>query len=458
MQPTSSDLTAPNAPRTPALVRGNWLLGVGPDLLRRPLALLDELSARGDVVGFRLPGMRAVLVNRPELIQRVLHDRRTFNKQMRSYRRVGALVGDGLATSDGDFWLRQRRIAQPAFHRQRIAGFGATMVRFAEAAREQLGRAGGRPIDVFEAMNRLTLDIACEALLGPDAREDNEILGRTFTEVAAYLVDRLNLLWYLPLWVPTGPNRRCQAAVAALDAAVHRIIARRRAQPHESLDLLSMMLHARDEDTGACMSDTQLRDEVVTMLLGGHETTSTALTWALHLLAGHPDVQARLHAELDAALGGRAPTVADLEQLPYTRMVVEETMRLYPPIWLVARNAACDVDLGGFPIARGTAVFLSPWGAHRSPALWDAPEVFRPERFAPEHAAGRHRYAYFPFVGGPRQCIGNAFALMEARLVLAVLLQRHYFTRAPGSVADPEPLLTLRPKAGLRLLAHPRGP
>jgi cytochrome P450 len=438
-------------------MRGHWLVGLGPDFLRRPLEMFSELATRGDIVRFRLPAMPSVLVNHPELVKRVLHDSKTYDKNMRSYHRLRPLVGNGLATSDGDFWMRQRRIAQPAFHRQRIHDFGAIMVRLGEAAGDGWRRLAlrGEPVEIAEDMTRLTLAVVCEALFGGDVAEDTEILARTFSEVVAYLVDRMNLLWYSPMWVPTPANRRCREALAALDGAVYRIIARRRAQREASPDLLWMMMQARDADTGETMSDLQLRDEMVTMLLGGHDTTAATLTWAICLLAQHPDAEAQLQAELSGVLAGRSPTAADVEQLPYLRMVIDETMRLYPPIYVVARNAARDAELGGYPIARGTAVFVSPWTLHRSPALWDAPAAFRPERFAPEQADARHRYAFCPFVGGPRQCIGNAFALMEARLVLAVLAQRYRFKLAPGCTAEPHPVLTLRPKDGLRVLLEP---
>jgi cytochrome P450 len=443
----------PDRRRQPAFVRGHWLLGMGPDILRRPLAMLTELGRLGDVVRFRLPAMRAVLVNHPDLIKRVFHDYKTYDKRMRSYQRLSPLLGDGLATSEGDHWLRQRRIAQPAFHRQRIAGLGETMVRLTEQARDgylPLARRG-EPIDIAAEMTRLTLAIMCESLLGGDVPGDADTLARAFSEVVEYLVERLNLLYYLPLWVPTGANRRCRAALASLDDVVYRMIARRRAQAAESPDLLSMLLAARDEDTGEGMSDRELRDELMTMLLGGHETTAMTLTWAICLLAQHPDAQDRLRAELSTVLGGRSPTSADLARLPYTRMVVDEALRLYPPVWLVARNAAKDDDLGGYAISKGDAVFVSSWVVHRAPWLWDAPDEFRPERFSPEREV-ELRNAFFPFVGGPRQCIGNAFALMEARLALAVLAQRFRFSLAPGSVVEPEPILTLRPKGVVKVL------
>lgn len=450
-------IAAPSSRKEPRFVPGHFLIGLGPDIVSRPLDMFTELGQLGDVVRFRLPGMRAVLVNHPDLIKRVFQEYKIYDKRMRSYRRFAPLLGEGLATNDGESWLRQRRIAQPAFHRQRIAGFGEIMVRLTQGAADRFAARAerGESIDMVAEMARLTLSILCEAMLGGDVPQETATLADAFTEVTKWLVERLNLLWYLPLWAPTPANQRCRAALAALDAIVYRMIARRRAEKTESPDLLSMLLHARDADTGEGMSDGQLRDEVATMLLGGHETTAMTLAFAIGLLAQHQDIQERLRAELEAALGGRTATAADLTRLPFLQMMIDETMRLYPPVWLVARNAARDDDLGGYPIYQGDAVFICPWVVHRSPALWDAPGELRPERFSPEQDAERSRYAFFPFAGGPRQCIGNVFALMEARLVLATLVQRYRFRLAPGSVVEPSTILTLRPKGDMKVVLQP---
>lgn len=430
---------------------------MAPDVIKRPLELFTELGRRGDFVRFRLPAMPSVLVNDPELVQKVFHDPKTYDKRMRSYQRMKLLLGDGMATADGETWLRQRRIAQPAFHQRRVAAFGELMVRFADAALERLARpmTNGTPVALALEMATVTLGVACESLLGGDVPEDNAILARTFAHVVEYLVERNNLLWYPPLWVPTPGNVRCRRALAELDGAVYRMIARRRQQQSESLDLLSMMMHARDEETGATMNDLQLRDEIVTMLLGGHESTAMTLSWALAMLATHPEADAKLRTELDEVLAGRTPTAADLPKLIYTRQVVDETLRLYPPVWVVPRNAARDDRIGDHAIAQGTSVFLSAWVVHRNPKLWEAPDMFRPERFEAERMKGVHKYAYFPFGGGPRVCIGNAFGIMEACLVIARLAQKCRFELAPGASLVPDALLTIKPKPSLRLIFRP---
>jgi cytochrome P450 len=269
--------------------------------------------------------------------------------------------------------------------------------------------------------------------------------------------DRMNQLAPLPLWVPTRVNRSYRAALDDLDRAVYRIIARRRAAGGDSGDLLSMLMHARDEQTGEGMNDRQLRDEVTTILLAGHETTAVALTWAFYLLSQNPEAERRLHEELERVLGGRAPGLADVEQLAYTRHVIDEALRLYPPVWAMDRSVAADDVIDGYPMPKGSYVMVSPWVVQRAPSLWSEPEAFRPERFA-RGAPEPPRYAYFPFIGGPRQCIGNTFALLEGQLMLATLAQRFRLALVPGQRIELMPLLTLRPKNGIRMTPSPLAP
>jgi cytochrome P450 len=281
-------------------------------------------------------------------------------------------------------------------------------------------------------------------------------LQSAFREINETLMQRLSALAPLPLWMPSRQNRRFRAALKLLDGAVYRIIARRRDEGvgvGERSDLLSMLMGACDERDGQGMSDRQLRDEVLTILFAGHETTAVALSWALHLVAQHPRVEARLRSEVFQVLSDRMPTALDLARLSYTRMVVDEAMRLYPPVWLVGRGTNRDTEVGGYLVPRGTQVIFSPWVVHRSPSLWEEPIVFRPERFARGAAVPKH--AYFPFISGARQCIGNNFALMEAQLILARLIQRYRFTSEPGYAVEPEPLITLRPRQGIRMRVAP---
>jgi cytochrome P450 len=365
------------------------------------------------------------------------------------------LLGHGLVTSDGEFWRRQRRIAQPAFHRARIAAFSETMRRVAEALAASWAAAarGDGVVDVAGDLIDATLRIVCETLLGGDPPEEIQVVKQAFPVASHEIVSRMNSPVPAPLWIPTPANRRFLRARRALDDVVYKIIARRRAAGAGE-GLLGMLLSARDEETGAGMSDEQLRDEVLTMLLAGHETTATALTFTFHLLGAHPEAAGRLREEAAGVLGaGESPSLEQLERLPYARMVIEEAMRLYPPIWVLSRSVAEDDEIGGFRIERGGMMMVSPWVTHRLPDLWEEPARFLPERFAPERVAAMPRFAYFPFLGGPRQCIGNHFALMEAQILLATLARRLRVSPLQDGLAPLalDPSLTLRPKGGLRM-------
>lgn len=445
----------------PAEVKGHWLLGIAPRMAADPLGLLLEMGQRGDVVQMRLGPLQIYLLARPELIKRVLQDNyRNYTKHTRPYLATSELIGHGLVTSEGEYWLRQRRIAQPAFHRQRIAGFATSMVAQAEAmlARWSVRGPGSTALDAAEEMTRLTQAVVGDTLLGADVGPDAGEAHRAFTQLSAGLIERIRKPYLLPLWLPLRVHRELRGAVATLERVVDRIIARRRAETTPGNDLLSMLLHARDEETGQGMTDLQLRAEALTMYFAGHETTATTLAWAWYLLSQHPDVEAKLHAEVDRVLGGRAPTLADVDSLPLTRQIVDETLRLYPAVWAVSRHVHADDVVDGYLLKKGSLVFVSPWVLHRLPSLWDEPDAFRPDRFTPESNAARHRFAYFPFLGGPRQCIGNAFALMEATLVLATVASRYRLRLAPGAKVVPDPLLTLRIKGGLPMFAEPRQP
>ena len=436
----------------PFLRSGGLLLGSARDLQRDTLAFVQALAAQGDVVRYRFVVWSSLFVNHPDFIRHVLQENnRNYDKHIPSIQFLKTVVGNGLLTNEGAAWLHQRRLIQPAFHRQRIAAFGALMTSAATAMLDRWDAcsAGAEPLDAATEMMGLTLRVVGQALFGTDVSDDVERVGRAFTTVNEYLTRAA----YQPLlMVPGLPARgklRFQAARRELDRVVYQIIERRKRQPAERDDLLTMLLHVRDDETGAAMSDRQLHDEVITLLIAGHETTAVALTWAWHLLAAHPDAESQLHAELDAVLGGRVPTTDDLPALPYTRMVIEETLRLYPPAWAILRRAMGEDHLGPYRVQAGMAIFISPYAIHRHPAFWDHPEVFDPERFSSECSAGRPHFAYLPFGGGPRLCIGNTFALTEAQLILATVAQRYRLRPVPGHDVMPNPLVTLRPRGGL---------
>lgn len=439
--------------------RGNWLLGVVPSIRRDSIGfLMDTFRRYGDVSAYRIATIRSYLIAHPDGVRQVLQENvKNYTKDHVSYEMIRWTVGNGLLTSQGSFWLRQRRLAQPAFHRQRIAAMGDLMVRAAAEAAERLGELarGGRTVEIGEPLMQLTLRIAGETLFGTQVGAHADAVSQAFNELSAQLVARFRSFNILPPKLPTAADRRFRAAQRALDQVVYGIIAERRRREADTGDLLSMLMLTVDEETGERMDDAQLRDEVLTMLLAGHETTATALTWTFGLLAQHPEAEAKLRAELDAALGGRLPSVADLPSLPYTRMVIDEAMRLYPPVYILSRKVVADDTIGGCRIPAGSSVDISPYVTHRHPAFWDDPERFDPERFTPERVAARPRYAYFPFSGGPRQCIGNSFALMEAPLLLATIAQRCRMRLADGRMPGLDPLATLRPKGGMPMVIQP---
>jgi cytochrome P450 len=435
------------------------LLGHLAPLERDPLEFLTACRRDyGDVVRLRFFLSSAYLLAHPDHVRHVLQDRHSsYDKRTIDWKLLKPVLGDSLLTTDGAYWLRQRRLMQPAFHRKRIEAFGRIMT---EEATAMLGRWEARPridepLDVVGEMTRLTLDVVTRALFGTEVGDQAGAVGEAVTTVNASFREHGFKLSGLLAIVTGRPHRSVRPAMALLDRTVHDIIARRRRDGGEHDDLLAMLLAARDDDTGEAMTDRQLRNEVLTLFAAGHETTSNALSWTFYLLSHHPETAERLRAELAAVLGGRVPTVDDLPSLAYTRMVVEESMRLYPPAWATSRNAAGDDELGGYHIRKGSLVVLSPWVTHRHPAFWDDPERFDPERFTPDRVAARPRFAYFPFGGGPHLCIGNSFAMTEAILILATVAQRWHWALIPGHRVEPEPMVTLRPRGGLPMRLRP---
>lgn len=411
----------------------------------------------GDIVSYRFMRWPSILVNHPDYIKHILQENyRNYSKNVFNYRMLVWFVGLGLLTGEGDSWLHSRRLMQQAFHRQRIVAFGAMMTANTGAMIERWQPAieNGRPLQMDEEMMRLTLANVSEALFSINISDEAGAIGRAFALVNGHYGDYVATLLFPP-HIPLPRNRRFRAALAQLDQFVYSLIRERRHR-NDKHDLLAMLLDARDEETGLGMDDTQLRHEIMTLLFAGHETTANALTWTWYLLAQYPDAEARLQAELDKVLGGRAPVVEDLVNLPYTRMVLDETLRLYPPVWFIPRRVVEDDEMGGYIIPKNSMIHFSPYVVHRHPAFWEEPDTFDPERFAPERAAGRLRFAYCPFGGGPRLCIGNAFALMEAQIVLATVAQRFRFSLVPGKKVTLLPQITLSPRNGLRMTVVPR--
>lgn len=428
----------------------------GPDRLRAVLAMRHEY---GDVVRLRFGSLNAHLIADPALVEEILQKRnREFRKSPRGLSKLKLVLGKGLLTSEGGEWLRQRRIAQPAFHRKRLALFADRMVEAAESM--SAGWQDGATIDAHDAMMRVTLRIVGETLLGTDVTADADDVGPAVSFIVEDINQRVNRLIDIAPPIPTPRNLQFRRAMDTLDRIVLGMIEQRRREAAEGAppkhDLLAMFMEAEDVETGERMSDMQLRDEVMTMFLAGHETTANALSWALHLLSKNPAVMRELQAEVDAVIGDRRATVADVPKLQFTKQVVQEAMRLYPPAWMLARSPIEDTTLGGYYMPKDCLLFISPWVVQRHPDHWEDPEGFDPRRFEPERVQARHRFAYFPFGGGPRLCIGSHFAMMEAQLVLATLVKNWRLDLIPGHPVVPEPVVTLRPRGGLPMVAHAR--
>jgi cytochrome P450 len=440
----------PNGPKTLPFIGS--LFAARQDLIQ----FFVDMARYGDLSCTRLGPLRMYLVNHPDLVEAVLMDHQRHVIKDNGTRLVGALVGSGLLTSEGEHWRHQRKLAAPPLQPKRIANYAATMVECAE--RMVQGFRNDEVRDVYEAVTRLTLEIAGKTLLGVDPRLDAEPIARCLDAFVDYFVRQLRTLeGRLPPSVPTPSRRRLRIARAELDAIIYRIIERCRRSDADADHLLARLVRARDDD-GERMPDEQLRDEAVTMLLAGHETTALALTYTLHLLSLHPDVAGRVRDEIDRQLAGSPPSAADLPALPYLAAVVRESLRLYPPGFVFGRQVVEPFELGGYQIEKGAQVMISPYVAHRDPRYFTDPDAFTPERWLAPEIEQLPRFAYFPFGGGARTCIGNHFALMEVSLVLAVVLSQVELRALPGFRMTLEPSVTLRPRNGLRMLVRRRQP
>lgn len=447
--------------KTPPGPRGVPILGTLPYYLKDALGFVTGCARRyGDIVHYNAMGLSVYQLNHPDLIEQVLvQNHHSFIKE-RFTRDLSFVIGNGLLVSEGDFWRRQRRMAQPAFQPRQVERYAEVMVDCAE--RRTADWHAGQHLNVHEEMTHVTMEIVARTLFDTELRQEAAEIGRSIdllmTEYLSaggvariFLPKRLKFLGLLP----TPSVRRQRAAIRRFDEILLPIIQQRRASGLARQDLLSMLLHAQDQD-GSQMTDRQLRDEAVTLFVAGHETTALALSYAWYLLALHPEKERCLHDELDSVLGGRRPGVADLPCLPYAEWVVKEAMRLYPPAWGIGREATEDVEIGGYAAPKGTQMFLYQWVMHRDPRYFDEPEAFVPERWDNDLARRLPRFAYFPFGGGPRVCIGNHFAMTEATLVLATIAQRFRLELVPGFQLQLVPSITLRPRHGIPMLVSER--
>jgi cytochrome P450 len=445
---STSALTLASLPGVP------WL-GALPALQKNPLRVMARATLDyGPAVRLPLPIVEGLVVSDPGLVEHVLvTNSRNYVKQTRGYDMLRMVLGNGLVTSEGEFWKRQRRIAQPAFHRERLALFGDVMTR--AAAQMVEGWRPGVPFDAAEVFMQVTLKLVGETLLSSDVTSEASAVGRAITVALEHLIYRTLHPFGLPEWLPTPRNVRFRRALTALDEVVLGLIAERRRGGGPSNDLLAMLMDATDPETGEGMSDAQLRDEVMTIFLAGHETTANALAWTVVLLGRAPEVERRVVEELESVLDGRPPTMADVPKLPALGMVLKESMRLYPPVWSLARRVVETETVQGVTFEKDALVFLCTYALHRHPGVWRDPEAFDPSRWAPG-APPPPKGAYLPFSTGQRKCIGDTFATVEATLILATVLSRVHLTLVPGQTFEPEPVITLRPKGGVQVVATVR--
>jgi cytochrome P450 len=440
--------------------RGNFLFGCLRAFQRDQLNFLRAIwRIHGDYVRIpTVPGYDVYFLADPAAIEHVLvKNAKNYRKPSLLTGPVRLLLGNGLFTSEGAFWLRQRRLSQPAFLRGAIVRLAAGMTAGADdLIRTWEAAPDGRTVDIVQEMMRLVLHISGTTLFGSDVGSDADAVGVAQQTIFGFVRHKMDNPLSAPLWVPTGRNRAYRSAKRLLDGVVLRLIASRRASGPAANDLLDLLLAARDEESGTGMSDEQLKDEVLTLLFAGHDTTTAALSWAWYLLARHPEVQEALHDEAARHLAGRTPTADDLPHLPLATAVFEEAIRLYPPAPGLARQAIEPDEIQGYPIPAKAILMPSQWVTHRHPAYWEAPDQFRPERFLPGRTTDRPKFAYFPFGGGPRVCIGNTFALIEGALVLAALAQRFHFRPADDQEVGIDMTFVLRPKGAVNLVVRKR--
>jgi cytochrome P450 len=444
--------TATSPPSSP----GRPFVGHLLEFRRDPPSLLSGLAREhGDIVHFKLGPQDIYLLNHPDYIRDVLVTHNRNFVKSRGLEMAKKFLGESLLTSEGEFHRRQRRLAQPAFHRQRINAYANVMTEHAVRTRERW--RDGETIDMWQEMMRLTLAIVGKTLFDADVESEAQEIGKALTDVMQLFGRITNPLGGLLDKLPLPANIRWLKAKARLDSTIYRMINERRASGEDRGDLLSMLLLAQDEEgDGSSMTDEQLRNEAMTLFIAGHETTANALTWTWYLLSQHADVEARLHEEIDSALGGSLPTAGDVARLPYIEMVFAESMRLYPPAWTLGRRVLTDYPIGPYTVPANAIVLMSPWVMHHDSRFFPDPFKFDPERWTPEARESRPKFSYFPFGGGPRVCIGEQFAWMEGALLIATLAQRWKMRLAPGQRVEPKAMITLRPRYGMKMIVETR--
>jgi cytochrome P450 len=445
-------LTNPSHLKTIPGPRGYPLLGVMPEMVSDMLGLFTNTAREyGGIAQFKLLNKNYLLVTNPDYVKYILQDNYKNYIRGRSVETGRVLLGNGLPLIDGDFWLRERRILQPAFHRERLGKLAKVFTNVIDGFMQDWEAKARmeQPLDLDDEMMRLTLTAIIKSMFSAQIDDKIQALSHAFNVASKFMLWRSQQMWAPPLSVPVPRNREYNRALKVLNETIYPLIAERRKNPKD--DLLGMMLEMRDADTGEGMSDQQARDEIVTIFFAGHETTAATMAWAFYLLSQHPEIEERLRMEIKIVLDGRQPTFADLPKFAYLQQVINEVLRLYPAAYLFAREAVLEDVLDGYPIPANTLIFISPFVTHRDPKYWLDPERFDPDRFTAEQVASRPRHVYYPFGEGPHVCLGNNFALMEMQLILVMTLQRFRLKLFPNHPIALKPEATLRPKYGMKM-------
>lgn len=446
------------SPKPLPVIKGHWLLKNALELKAGMIEFYEKYTKeKGDIFFVDSLKEKMVILAHPDYAKYVLQDNNKNYSKSFAYEVLKLFLGNGLLTSEGDFWLKQRRLAQPAFHREKLQKLAENMIKSTDdyVGKLQEKAKNGKAFNIGHDFNALALDIVSRALFTSDISGDMSKVRTSMDVANEFAIGKIFELVPWPMWVPLASHLRFQKACSELDSVILGIINSRRKNPGQYHDLLSMLMETKDEDTGETMTDTQLRDEAMTIFLAGHETTAIALSWFFYLMSEHPDSVAKIRSEVDEVCGNEPLQPSHIHQLKYTRMAIDESLRLYPPAWIVGRKAITDDVIGGFRIPAGSNVIVLPYELHRHADFWEKPNEFIPERFTPEKVKEMHKFAYFPFGGGPRQCIGNNFALMEMQIIIATLLRKFEFTRTSNHTPEKEQLVTLRMKNGLEVTVKP---
>ncbi|MDZ4763259.1 MAG: cytochrome P450 [Chloroflexota bacterium] len=443
--------------RVPPSPKGRFLVGSATDFANDALDFMLRVRQYGDIASIKFGPFRIYVLNHPDLIHQVLvTDAAKIRKSSLLKRAAGPAANQGLVTSEGDLWKRQRKLMQPAFHSKSIRAYAESAVDY--TLRFIVDWQPGQVYPIEQVMSNLTMHIIVKELFGVDMGPEAKEAGDLVLKLLSLTNDRISQPVPIPDWVPTPGNRAFFGAVDKLSVLIQGYIDQRRQSGVETNDLLSMLLAARDADNGATMDDNQVRHELLTMFGAGYDTTAVALMWAWYLIAANPDVEATFHEEIDTVLNGRLPTFDDLSKLVYTEQILKETMRLYPPAFMMSRQLAEEVQIGGYTFKPGSVFFVNIYGVQRDARFFPDPDHFDPERFSAENEKNIPKYAYLAFGGGARICIGSALALMNAKLILATLGSRYTLSVAPGQIVEPKQVFALHERYGMKMVAHARTP